>query len=427
MQVLEKFISTGWRALQELSSIQWEKWTLHIITAGTGSCCGLYGRVFAGGVVSGAAITHLIDRIYLREKYSFQEYSSGILQLQVGFSLLTGIGLAALSSYPLTMRSISVFSSLTAGLLLGIKGYEYFSNQATRKINLLFKRLKESQKYAHPPVKLELTKYSDELKYLDLKKLSKKIDEETSDWKPPTQLNLSKLDLTDDTLKQLGAAPWFKNVEEVDLSENPRLTVEGLKWLGKTGFSHLKTLNLNYMNLTDNDLKQMAESGHFSHLQRLDIAVNPQLTGKGLRWIGTGFMNLQALDISHNHQVLSKDLDAWIESDGFKHLEVLHFCDMNLTGDILGKMIDQAVWIQHLKGFNISNNSGLTQLPCNLSKLTGLEEHGISQSVLLSGGPIYYRGRGLFCISCFTRDVAHNSPEYLKLLNSGKTFCIFSQ
>lgn len=413
MQVLEKFLSIGKQALQEIPSIQWKNWAVHVIKAGVSSP---YGLLFWASVAVGAVAARLIDSSFpLEEGYPFKEYSTRISMVKRGIPAVAAAFLIPASlSRALAIQNTAIFSVLTAGLLVGIKGYEYFSNQALRKFNQYFESFKRQR---HPfygvPERLSFKGYADELKDLDLRKLSKKIGEEAGGWVPPTILDLYALDLTDDTLKQLGDAPWFKKVETLFLSHNSKITVEGLKWVGENGFPHLKSLGIAGMNLTDDDLKQLAESGHFIHLEWLGIGSNPKLTGKGMRWIGTGCPNLKVLFVCSNPQVLSQHLDEWIGCDGFKHLDSLDLRKTNLTSAILEKMIEQAKWIRRLKGFDISYNSTLTHLPSNIWSLM-LEKPGSP------GEAAIYNGRGLYCRGC--SDSLYDDPVFIAFMKSGKIF-----
>ncbi len=97
------------------------------------------------------------------------------------------------------------------------------------------------------------------------------------------------------------------------------------------------------------------------------------------------FPNLKRLNLSGCPRVLD-DLD-WLK-EGKGTLEGLNLSDVGLTEQVLEQMIEEGEWFRNLQGLNIRWNA-ITTLPSNILKLTKLENHRVSGSILLSGGPIY--------------------------------------
>ncbi|MGH2613029.1 MAG: hypothetical protein ACRDFB_08295, partial [Rhabdochlamydiaceae bacterium] len=184
----------------------------------------------------------------------------------------------------------------------------------------------------------------------------------------------------------------------------------------------LQLLDLSDIDLTDDNLKEMAQIGLFNNVPRLVLSHNPRLTGRGIAWVAeSGFASLQELHLSGNMQLIKTNLSQWIEKDGFKNLISLNLAATGITENELEQMIEKAEWFRKLKGLNLDWNDDLRKFPSNILKLTNLDDHAVDDSQLLSGGPIYFHGAGIFCRGCKNLTC---TKEILQLAMKGKVFGI---
>ncbi len=240
---------------------------------------------------------------------------------------------------------------------------------------------------------LNLSPFSDHLRYFNPIKLReetyKKFDKQWG------SLTLRGCRLTDEDLGSLAKAGWFSNPFSINVSDNPQLTGVGLNYVGEAGGGNITYLNLSNTDLTDDDLKQMVESGYFENLRHLVICYNPRITGEGLALIKAGFKNLVFLYANGNPLMLGENLEKWSGKGGFENLEVLSLSYSGLTGDEFERILEENDWIKNLKGLEVSGNPEL-KCPSNVAKLTNLSTYE------LVDGLVHFEGRGLIIKNCPT-------------------------
>ncbi|HVX00326.1 MAG TPA: hypothetical protein VHA52_07825, partial [Candidatus Babeliaceae bacterium] len=226
----------------------------------------------------------------------------------------------------------------------------------------------------------------------------------------PLIVSLSDSDFTDLDLIRLVEAGWFNN-RTLNLSNNRAVTAKGLMYIGSK--NQLTELDLSHTNLKDDDLRQMAESGHFNHVQKLILCNNPGISAKGLlEWVGKkGFASLEWLNISHNTQFTGVHLQDWMSSEGFTKLEVLELRDTNLTTEDLQQMIERSSWIRNLRGLNLVENQAFRRFPSNILQLTNLAQRPRERVA-------YFHGCGILINHIF--DYIENQAEYITLWKEGK-------
>jgi hypothetical protein len=380
---------------------------------------GLAGAALTGSFIFGMTIVTAIDRYY-PVKRDPQDRCKLLLQAEIATLAIAGSTIFSLVDR-INSKAVIIFFSLATGVILGVQTKKYYDRNNDQKINEFVEEIKQNLKFNEND-RLNLSSYVGSLRYFNLAKLGKKINESFkpgSLWSCRT-LILRNCQMEDSDLRQLGDADWFSYFQKVDLSDNTRLTHSGLKQIAKAAGDKLEILDLSRIDLTDSDLEQMACSGYFRHLKVLILRVNPRLTGKGMAWIAErGFESLQSLDLTGNSQVLKIGLNDWLEKDGLKNLEVLDLSATDITENELWQMIEKADWFRKLKGVNISCCTHLKKFPSNILRLTHLDDHGVSSSVLLSSGRIYYHNKGLFFRAC--SNLAY-TQELLKLVKDGKAF-----
>jgi predicted HAD superfamily phosphohydrolase YqeG len=377
-------------------------------------------------VLAGAALTasFIFGMTFVTPIDSYYPLKRG---LQKRCKLLVGAEIVALAATGSTIFSlfgrinskiVVTFLSLTTGFILGMQAHKHDDGNNDQKINEFVEKIKNSQFNQND--QLDLSNYYSSLRHFNLVKLGKKIQEsfKPSSYWSCTTLILSNCQLRDTDLQQLADAGWFSNFQKIDLSDNARLTHRSLVQIAKAADHKLEILDLTRVNLTDDDLEQMACSGFFKQLRTLILCDNPHLTGKGIAWIAQkGFESLQILDLRANSQILKKGFQDWLETDGFKNLEVLDLSATDIGENELQQMIEKTDWFKNLKGLNVSCCNHLKKFPPNISMLIQLKEHGISSS--LSGGNIYYQNQGLFFIVCTNLTY---TQEIFQLVKDGKAF-----
>ncbi|MGD0665783.1 MAG: hypothetical protein ABSA17_08700 [Rhabdochlamydiaceae bacterium] len=176
-------------------------------------------------------------------------------------------------------------------------------------------------------------------------------------------------------------------------------------------------LNLQQSKLTDTDLRWMAESGRFRDVVKLDISGNPKITGQGLEWIGRrGFENLKVLKIACNTSIFGDT--AWWKGN-FNGLELLDLTHTDISETILENMINDAEWVRKLKMIYLFHNDCLKNLPANILRLTNLDQKS------MTGGPVTkenHYGAGLLWGYQDSSLKKIYTKEVLILLKEGKLF-----
>lgn len=309
------------------------------------------------------------------------------------------------------------FSSLALGSIVGTQLFEYYTNNSLCKIKEFIGWLKENTEI-NSCHQLDLSFYSNYLRRLNLNKLRQEIHKEFPDC---YGLILRGCRLTDYDLKLLKEAGWFKLFNTINISDNSKLTVTGLKYLGEGEIDKLGTLDLSGIDLTDNDLMEMAKSGFFKKLKNLIIRDNPKITGKGLIYLSeNGFEKLEVLDLGGNSQLLGNELNSWIAKCQFKNLTALGLSYTKITEEDLEKIIKEATWFRNLNGVDLDGSKELFKFPSNISQMTNLSKHGISLSQTLHGNYPIFEGFGLFFRN-------HNeqfklTEEFISLLKAEKAY-----
>lgn len=375
---------------------------------------GLTGITWVSGLMLGAAAARIMSHNFSKEYFQARQTR----QLEMTVVALTGIAALAGKVYAVAMVP---FLALGLGVILGINAQERCYRNSDQKICQFIQQAENHRPqygYAsgstsdrsfcagfsngHIPIAgklslLSLQGYRGCLAYFNSVKLGQEISKKFEEG-DLNILDLSETDLTDDDLQGLAQANVFEHVTRLILSGNHRLTGKGIANIAEARLQDLalKALDLRNTDLTDDDLLQLAQADRFHNVSRLILSDNPRLTGRGIAHIGKrGFIGLKSLCLGGNSQVVATDMDEWITMDGFQELETISLANTGITKIQLEQMIERSPWFKQLKGLNISWNDSLEEYPNNLVKLTELGE-GWSQSVLLSGGPIYFHGRGIY-------------------------------
>ena len=323
----------------------------------------------------------------------------------------------AYSFYDAKIKNILVLSSIVMGFVLGTQTMEYYNRNNDRKIREFVNCLKQNKSTNMPRVP-NLSYYSDYLRYFNPIKLANEIHKQFRSFSPHDyqSLILRGCRLTDYDLKRLGESRWFSYFSEINVSDNHRLTCRGIELIGKEGGETLQTLNLSRTDLTDDDLKHMAESGCLNHLKELIIKGNPKITSQGLAWIGKkGFDSLNMLDIGSNPQLLGNNLDYWAGVGGFKKIRALGLSDCNIVFEDLERLINNVEWFRNLRGLDLSSNLYLKKFPPNISQMINLDTVGSGR------GP--FTGSGLFFRE-HSQDF-EKTKEYIQLVLAHKVVDIW--
>jgi hypothetical protein len=372
---------------------------------------------------------YITDRTAQTEEKDRQKKDLPI-QLRLKKIHITAISiiLSSLSSAILTLHlnsSIPIFfSTFATGFALGMYGKEYYNKNSMDKIKEFVRWLKKNPEIGTNST-LNIAYYSDYLRYFDLTKLGKEIQEIYSSCQT---IDLQSYDLTDTDLINLKKADWFNQFKSVifnkdtryPLKSSPKITMVGLKQVMEADVQVLKTLDLSQTNLTDEDLIQMADSNCFVHLNKLSIRHNPKITGKGLGYIiEKGFDDLTMLDISGNSQLLGSELDHWVGKKGFNKLTSLELDNTDITETDLERMLNEVEWFGHLEGLKIERNPKLKRIPNNISLLSDQIPSSDAYTPLVGGG-VYYHGSGIFIRQCEDKYFLRDNPELLKLCKADK-------
>lgn len=376
-------------------------------------CRDLYQNRSGYAPLQGNALTKLSPqeeefRIHLRENELIQlSPQEAKLKTQrdrvsaVFYYVLMGAALAVWAAWYINNPACTQFSlaflTMAAGVNLGYYAREnYLNNPAKEYYDMNNERqIKELVKGFTDDVcfssNLNLSPFSDHLRYFDSDKLKEEISRRFDDYK---SLTLRGCRLIDDDLGRLAKAGWFSNLSSINISDNPQLTGIGLKYIGEARGKYLTFLNLSNTDLTDDDLKQMAESDCFNHLKTLIICYNPRITGEGLAYlIERGFKNLVSLYVNGNPLIFGANLDKWSGKGGFESLEVFSLSYSGLTGNEFERILEENDWIKNLKGLEVSGNPEL-KCPSNIAKLTNLCTYE------LVNGLVWFAGRGLIIKKC---------------------------
>ncbi len=324
----------------------------------------LVGITLISGFVVGKCIAGAVDR-YSSERKDFQNRWKYLIGAGVTILTFAGTTLVSLSG-KINAKTAILFGALSSGVILGIKIQEYYNKNSDQKINDFLQGLKPSDRGSVVEASLSLSGYRECWNYFNVTKLGKKIDEAFQADSNLQLLDLSDTDLTDDTLREMAQTDLFNNVSRLCLSNNPRLTGKGIAWIAEKGFAGLKRL-----------------------------------------------------DLSYNQQIIKTGLDEWVGKSGFKKLTSLNLAATGIRENELEAMIERAEWFRELKGLNLDWNNKLVKFPSNISRLTNLDKHSVSDSQLISGGSIHFRGAGLFCRGCKNLIC---TQELLNLANDGKVF-----
>lgn len=305
-------------------------------------------------------------------------------------------------------------SVITRMAMVMFSAYAGFTMQAKKSqynfpIEVFIRKIKEAHEQGKTPTRRLNFSYKN-LKSVDLIKLGQRIQEEFKDFQ---ELTLDGIDLTDEQLKQMAESGWFKNVRKLELGCNPQLTGQGIKWMMEGGCGNLEMLILDYTNLNDEALRWMAESGNFKKLKVLSFS-STQATSKGLEWIAkSGFESLEKLIVGE----VKLELGPWLSHTGLPNLETFDLSCTKLTEELLSQMIEGSNWIKKLKGFDISY-SGLHSLPGNISSLTNLGKYEPPQFKDRIDNRMF-RFQGLIITGCF---IWNSTPELDELIKAGKVF-----
>jgi hypothetical protein len=323
---------------------------------------GLVGATLISGVALGIFTVWVVDRDSSLGK-DFQNRWKYLIG--TGITILTVAGAVVVSlANEINVTTAILFAALSLGVVIGVQIKEYYNRNSDQKINEFLQRFKASSTYRVWDG-LNLSGYRGCMSYFNLPKLGQKIHE------------------------------------------------------GFDTNSKLELLDLSDTDLTDDNLKKMAQTGLFNNVLRLVLSDNPRLTGKGIAWIAEkGFTSLERLDLTSNKQVIKTDLNEWIEKDGFKNLKSLDLTATGITENELEQIIEKAEWFRKLKGLNLDCNNELIKFPSNILKLTNLDDHTVSDGQLMSGGRVYFHGSGIFCRGCNLIC----TKELLILADKGKVF-----
>jgi hypothetical protein len=388
----------------------------------------------ATGLIVGTALPWIVDH-YFREKQKgggspiFTPLQNRIQALSFVNNLIwASVGLGALASWGVTGQlytSVSiVFSSLAVGFTLGTKILLSRAPFSYAKVDDLIQTV--ISKFDHTVSfdgetcdQLNLSDYLYALRFLNSTDLRKFIE------KMPMQrpvLTFHNCNLTDADVERFAEAGWFNRFSSVNLSFNPKLTNESIKWIAQnsTPDKKLDRLNLSKTGITDDGLRQLTEFDKFNNLCKLIIRHNPQITGRGLAFLGKcNSLKLRTLDIGGNPQLLSnQELEIWIEEKGFDSLIALGLCCTNMTTAIFEKMIDQAPWFKRLKGLDVRFNVKLYFSATLSTKLSGMPNIGkCNENGRFHHDYLTYN-RGIFCRSCCFRPV---TPEFQAFAKQGKS------
>ncbi len=377
---------------------------------------GLAGAALTGSFIFGISIVGAINHYY-PVKRELQDRCKWLKGVEIAALAVTGGAIFNLVDR-FNFRAVIILS-LATGFILGMETKKWYARNNDQKIIEFVKKVKLKFDENNP---LYLSNYISDLRYFNLTKLGEKVQEIFKSNSEGTHkiLILSNCQLENSDLKRLGTAGWFSYFQEIDLSNNTRLTHSGLKEVAKAAGEKLEILNLSRIDLTDRDLEYMADSGYFKDLKALILHENPRLTGKGIGWIANkGFESLERLDLAGNSQVLKMGFNDWLKTNVFKNLKVLDLSATDLGRNELDQMIEKTDWCKKLKGLNVSLCTHLKEFPPNISMLTQLDAHGVTSSVLLSGGGIYYHNQGLFFRGC---SKLNYTPELFNLVKDDKAF-----
>ena len=116
----------------------------------------------------------------------------------------------------------------------------------------------------------------------------------------------------------------------------------GLRWwfgmlLGHPGFAKLRRLGLRRSTVTDQTLKELAESPQAGELRHLDLEGHPTLTGAGLAHLArsphvTGLVSLNLSDTA----VRGRDVKKFLRSPNCRSLRVLYLPNFECADAIRG-------------------------------------------------------------------------------------------
>jgi hypothetical protein len=314
---------------------------------------------------------------------------------------------------------------MAAGVNLGNYAREYYLSNSDKEYydkdndQQIKKFVEEFDYNVFDSCDLNLSPFSDHLRYFDPDKLREETYKKFG--KKWGSLTLRGCRLIDDDLGRLAKAGWFSNLGTIHINDNPQLTGIGLRYIGEARGKYFTCLNLSNTDLTDDDLKQMADSGCFNHLSKLIICYNPRITGEGLAYlIGRGCRNLQWLNVGGNPLILGEDLEKWSGKEGLESLEVLSLSYSGLTGDEFERIIEENEWIKNLRGLEVSGNPELT-CPSNIAKLTNLSMYDIPYN----RPTVWFEGCGLIIKECpkfkATKEVKH-PQDLVDLFHSRKAY-----
>jgi|GEM_PF-1550659 len=332
--------------------------------------------LFVASLCLGMLTAYVMDKIW-REEKDFNDWHQ--FAERVSMHGLLVVGLVILST-SVNLTALAILACLTAGFIAGLKVAKHFIDRSDHRIAQVAEQLaaQKSTDYNEPKqwgyyigsYQLCLRNSGKYIKYLDLKKLFNqfqlKLRAENNFW----SLSFSDADLTDSDLRKMAEAGFFDQLTRVNLDCNSSLTAQGLIAIGSK--SRLKYLELSGTNLKDADFQRMAESGCFNNVEELMICNTPGISAKGLlEWVGKkGFPNLKRLNISYNTQFTGKHLQDWIGDEGFTNLQYLDLSNINLTGIDLEQMIEKSSWFRNLEKLDLSQNENFRRFPKNVLQLT---------------------------------------------------------
>lgn len=394
----------------------WNNRLVHFLQTGQSYSLGFYSGLFALSVSCGAIASTAI----LRNCRSAKDFHSACY----GMLLLTTLyGTTALIGQP-TMTTLTVviviFTGLASGFELVKKYYGTVEQESCERVQSMTKKteyhrgwdvvwIKEYDRYA------DLRKFREEL-------LKSNITENQLNY-----LLLNDLGLTDVDLNRFKEAQWLEHLKLLDLSNKEsssnKVSAQAVLYCG----DELEILKLTNCDLTDEDLRQLAESGKCRNVKWLALGNNPKITWEGvMKYLGGDkFSSLERLDLSGNLQLKGKPMKEWIDNHPieqdrhFKYLKSMELMDMELTAEELEPMIAHFPWFQNLEGLNLCNNSGtLTSFPPNILDLKTIlpDPPGGGGP---SGGWRPFNGKAIF-VSCVLNGKIKITPTVKQLFGEGK-------
>ncbi|MGR3911946.1 MAG: hypothetical protein QRY71_01375 [Candidatus Rhabdochlamydia sp.] len=188
-----------------------------------------------------------------------------------------------------------------------------------------------------------------------------------------TSIALANCNLTDHDLKRLSQSGLLTGVTSIDLSDNPRLSYQGLKWVGMMAKDHLETLNISRLKLRDMDLHLMEKEGHFNAVKTVILDEAPLITGYGLATLGKeGFNGLEVLSFNKPSSCFKEGFKEWLNAP-FPSLHTLYMNDSSLMEKELSQMLDDSQWFIKLKELSLHQTERLQVSSEMLEKLRVLE------------------------------------------------------